>query len=243
VDDRRRPLPGEGHHERAEIRSTTPADDDGRVVVGGRVLKIIIHHEVEMSKCRIAFAAMLCVAATRVSAQRMDGMPTDRMVRFGFGGGVVVPREGATVNSVKTGVQGQGFMLIQLPGGLPALRMNVDYAKMKFDRPVTAGSATMVSGDRKVLDGVAGIRFDLIRGPVRPYVLAGVGAFKMEDVIGSTSFSDTNLGADGGAGISFKLGPLSGFVETRLQNVWTKKEGFVDTKSVQSFPVSFGLLF
>jgi hypothetical protein len=191
----------------------------------------------------VVAAAIVVAGAARLTAQRMDAMPTDRMVRFGLGGGVVVPREGATVNSVKTGVQGQGFMLIQLPGGLPALRMNVDYAKMKFDRPVTAGSATTVSGDRKVLDGVAGIRLDLVRGPVRPYVLAGVGAFKMEDVVGSTSFSDTNFGADGGAGVSFKLGPLSGFVETRLQSVWTKKEGFVDTKSIQSFPVSFGLLF
>jgi hypothetical protein len=196
------------------------------------------------NKSRIIVAVAIVVAwAGKLTAQRMDAMPTDRMVRFGFGGGVVVPREGATVMSVKTGMQGQGFMLIQLPGGLPALRMNVDYAKMKFDRPTTPGAATTLSGDRKVLDGVAGIRLDLIRGPVRPYVLAGVGAFRMEDVVGATSFSDTNFGADGGAGISFKLGPISGFVETRLQNVWTKKEGFVDTKSVQSFPVSFGLLF
>jgi opacity protein-like surface antigen len=196
------------------------------------------------NKNRIIVAAAIVVAgAGKLTAQRMDAMPTDRMVRFGFGGGVVVPREGATVLSVKTGVQGQGFMLIQLPGGLPALRMNVDYAKMKFDRPTTAGAATTVSGDRKVLDGVAGIRLDLLPGPVRPYVLAGVGAFKMEDVVGATSFSDTNFGADGGVGVSFKLGRISGFFETRLQNVWTNKAGFVDTKMIQSFPVSFGLLF
>lgn len=197
-----------------------------------------------ISKSQIVLAvAMLAGAASGLAAQRMDAMPTTRPVRFGFGGGVIVPREGATVLSIKTGVQGQGFMLVQLPAGLPALRLNVDYAKMKFDRPTTPGAVTDVSGDRTVLDGVAGLRLDLIHGPIRPYVLAGVGAFKMEDVVGSTSFSDTNLGADGGAGISFKLGSLSGFIETRLQNVWTKKSGFVDTKSVQSFPVSFGLLF
>ena len=196
----------------------------------------------------ILTVAVAMAAVPQLRAQRMESMPTSRPVRFGFGGGVIVPRTGASVQSLKTGVQGQGFVLIQLPGGLPALRANVDYAKMKFDRPTTTGSSTTVSGDRKVLDGVAGIRLDLLRGPVRPYVLAGVGAFRIEDVVeatsgSETSTSDTNFGADGGAGISFKLGPISGFLETRLQNVWTKKSGFVDTNSIQSFPVSFGLLF
>ena len=43
--------------------------------------------------------------------------------------------------------------------------------------------------------------------------------------------------------IGFKLGPISGFVESRLQNVYTKEKGFVDTKSIQQFPVVFGLVF
>jgi len=197
-----------------------------------------------MNRLMLVAAGSAAVAAS-AGAQRMDAMPSDRIIRFGFGGGVVVPREGATALSLKNGMQGEGFVLIQLPGGLPAIRANVDYAKMKFDRPTTGST---VSGDRTVIDGVAGIKIDLLRGPIRPYIMAGVGAFNIEDVItttgsGETSFSDTNLGADGGAGISFKLGPISGFVETRLQNVWTKRSGFVDTKTIQSFPVTFGLLF
>ena len=196
----------------------------------------------------ILVAVVLVPAATNAGAQRMDAMPSERMIRFGFGGGVVVPREGATALSLKAGMQGEGFVLIQLPGGLPAIRANVDYARMKFDSPTTTSGGTTVTGDRTVLDGVAGLKLDLLRGPIRPYIMAGVGAFNIEDVVsssntGETSFSDTNFGADGGAGISFKLGPISGFVETRLQNVWTKKSGFVDTKTIQSFPVTFGLLF
>ena len=40
-----------------------------------------------------------------------------------------------------------------------------------------------------------------------------------------------------------KLGPISGFVEARLQNVYTKEKGLVDTKSIRSIPVSFGVVF
>ena len=44
-------------------------------------------------------------------------------------------------------------------------------------------------------------------------------------------------------GFILRLGPISGFVESRLQNVYTKEKGFVDTKSIQQFPVVFGLVF
>ncbi len=74
----------------------------------------------------------------------------------------------------------------------------------------------------------------------------------MRDVLSATSSTSTglpttnsllNVGIDGGAGISIKLWHIDAVVETRLQNVWTKQGGLIDTKSIQSFPVSFGILF
>jgi hypothetical protein len=72
----------------------------------------------------------------------------------------------------------------------------------------------------------------------------------MKDVVSAATtggaeqtYTSTNLGIDGGAGLAFKLGPITGFAETRLQNVYTKEKGLVDTKSIQSFPVSFGIVF
>lgn len=189
----------------------------------------------------VAAVAMLTAAPALAVAQQMPGAPTVRPVRLGFAGGVIIPRTGATTASLKTGVQGQGFLLFQLPGGLPAIRANVDYAKMKVDHPTTnlAGE----TDERTMIDGVAGVKFDLIPGPVRPYIMAGVGAFNVKDLYGTTSVSDTNFGVDGGAGVSVKLGPIDAFVETRLQNVWTKQSGAAKSSSFQSFPVSFGILF
>jgi hypothetical protein len=110
----------------------------------------------------------------------------------------------------------------------------------------------VTDADRTVLDGVLALKLDLIRtGPIRPYVLAGVGAFNVKDVMSAAaassspeqSFRSTNFGIDGGAGVALKLGRIDAFVETRLQNVYTKQHGLVDTKSIRAFPVSFGVTF
>jgi len=170
-----------------------------------------------------------------------------RILRFGFAGGVIVPRTGATIRTFRTGVTGQGFLLLQLPGGLPGIRLNADYAKMDLDQ--VAGGAT---GNRTILDAVAGLKMNLLPGPIRPYVVGGVGAFNVKDILSAASSTSSglpttnsmvNFGIDGGAGISIRLWHIDAVVETRLQNVWTKQGGFIDTKSIQSFPVSFGILF
>jgi hypothetical protein len=187
--------------------------------------------------------------ARSVAAQASDPLssaaPSSRPIRIGFGGGVTVPRQGASAQTLKSGMHGQGFVVFQLPAGLPALRANVDFARMRFETPSTA-SASGVDGDRTLLAGVLGMKLDLLHGPVRPYLLGGVGAFSLEDAIdGATSDaarSQVNFGIDAGAGLSLRLGPLDAFVESRLQNVYTRQRGLVDTKSITAFPVTFGFV-
>ena len=193
-----------------------------------------------------AAATLLCLALPAAARAQ-----SDRPIQIGFGGGVAVPREGATARELEAGVQGQGFVLVRLPAGLPPLRFNVDYARQKFARPtaVRPGAALTdtAAAERTALAGVAGMRLDLLRGPVRPYVVAGVGAFSVKDALdvagGTRDYSNVNFGLDGGAGLAIRLGPISGFVEARLQNVYTKQQGLIDTKSIQSIPVTFGLVF
>ena len=193
---------------------------------------------------------LLPVVAPSAHAQSFDRTNDARPIRFGIAGGVVIPRTGGSTRELENGLHGQGFALLKLPGGLPALRLNVDYAHMQFAKPTagTASSTASTDGARTLLDGVAGMRLDLLHGPVRPYLLAGVGAFNVRDALTAAAAADrtvtsTNFGVDGGAGLAFKLGPIDGFVETRLQNVYTKQGGMIDTKSIQSFPISFGLTF
>jgi len=239
----RRPVPGD---QRPETTPPAPPYD------AGSDPDITLTRIPPMKLARLAAAAVVVLlpVVSHSARAQAPGASNDRPLRVGVAGGVVIPRTSGSARELESGLHGQAFALLKLPAGLPAIRLNVDYAHMQFGKPTTSTGATNVSnvdGARTLLDGVAGIHLDLLHGPVRPYVIAGVGAFNVRDVLETTAadrtVTSTNFGVDGGAGIAFKLGPIDGFLETRLQNVYTRDKGLVDTKSIQSFPVSFGITF
>jgi hypothetical protein len=184
------------------------------------------------------------------AAQMPGAMPGRRLVRIGFGGGVSVPTSNAKA-ALENGINGQAFLLIDT-GILPPFRLNLGYQKFDFREAITGAAA----GQTSILSGVGGMTVDLFRiGPLRPYVTAGLGAFSITDAIESLgtptaevstqtlgSTTTTRFGIDGGAGLALKLGRLEGFIEARLQNVYTEA-GAIDTRSIRSVPVTFGILF
>ena len=195
----------------------------------------------------LAFAASAPALAQRGMG---GGMDDQHMVRIGLGGGVSVPVSDAK-DAFKDGVNGTGFVQVRILGGLPALRFAFSYDRYKLKQ---AGGITPATGEDEVghsqiLGGTAGIKLHLIPGPIRPFVMAGLGAFNVKDVIdaasttGSVSASKTNFGVDGGGGVEIKLGRLSAFAEAMIQNVYTKSGGLVSRSSIQTVPVTFGLLF
>ena len=193
----------------------------------------------------------LLASAGALHAQGFGGSDYNqtRPIQFGIGGGAIVPRTNARAQDVLTGVTGQAYLLLRVAPGLPALRIGADFARMKFGDPRPGAATNALGSTRTQLAGIASLRFDLLPGPVRPYILAGVGAFNIRDALtaGGTlnadSLTTTRFGLDGGAGLSFRMGRVSGFVETRMQNVYTKSQGLINTKSIQNFPVTFGLIF
>jgi opacity protein-like surface antigen len=194
-----------------------------------------------------------CFAACAVNAVAAQGLAgTDfspRRLQIGIGGGAVVPRTNARYQDVLTGATGQAYLLLRIAPGFPALRIGADFSRMKFGAAQSGFNQQALGTTRTQLGGIASLRFDLLPGPVRPYVLAGVGGFNIRDAIDSTgkanaaTFSTNQIGVDGGAGLSFRMGRISGFLETRIQNVYTKAQGLIDTKSIQAFPITFGLIF
>lgn len=191
---------------------------------------------------RIRIVASISVLVVAPTAPLHAQMQEQHLVRVGFAGGLVVPTADAR-NALKNGVQGQGFLLFNL-GGFP-LRLNLGY--QHFDLAQALASSQSASGSSNLLGGVAGTQIDLLRGPVRPYLLAGVGGFNVTNMLTTTSGSSTsssqfNFGIDGGAGLSIAIGRLSAFVEGRVQNVYTQ-HGAINLKSIQAVPVSFGILF
>jgi opacity protein-like surface antigen len=189
-----------------------------------------------------ALAAVLVVPAA--GAMDMDQMSSGRIVSFGLGGGVSVPVSDAR-DAFKTGFNGQGFVRFNLKMLPIAPRVDFTFSKFNVDdaKLITTGT----TGTGQLLAGVANLQYSLIRGgPVRPYIVAGVGAynFKTElDNVANGSTSDTRFGVNGGAGVVFKLGhTLSAYVEGRLDNVFTDK-GVIATDQIQVVPVTFGVVF
>jgi hypothetical protein len=200
---------------------------------------------------RLVFAGFVATLATApADAQGFGGgYAQERMVQFGLGGGAIIPRTNARFQDVLTGATGQAFALIRIAPGLPAIRLGADFSRMKFGDPTTTVAGTLSGTTRSQLGGIASLRFDLLRGPVRPYLLGGVGAFSIRDAVAvsgssvDSTLSAFQVGIDGGGGISFKLGRLRGFVESRIQNVYTKDDGLINTKSILAIPITFGLIF
>jgi hypothetical protein len=200
---------------------------------------------------RLMFAGLVAtVAAVPTHAQGFGGGYEEvRLVQFGIGGGAIIPRTNARFQDVLTGATGQAFLLIRIAPGLPSIRLGADFSRMKFGDPTQTVAGTLAGSTRTQVGGIASLRFDLLHGRVRPYLLGGVGAFSIRDAVtvsGSfinTNLSTTEVGIDGGGGISFSLGRLRGFVESRVQNIYTKDEGLINTKAIQAIPITFGLIF
>ena len=195
-----------------------------------------------------AALAGLVVLSSTAFAQVGTRMEEQHMVRVGFGGGVTVPVSDAR-DAFKDGVNGTGFVLVHLTQGLPALRFAFSYDRFKL-KPVsgvTPAPGEDEAGHSQILGGTAGIKLHLIPGPVRPFVMAGLGAFNVRQLVnaasGSTTTSLTNFGIDGGAGVEIKIGRIAAFAEGRVQNVYTKSSGLINKNSIQSIPVTFGLMF
>lgn len=175
---------------------------------------------------------------------------------IGLAGGLTVPTANATT-PIKTGFNGQGYVLIRLLPGLPVLRFNIGYSRSSFngfqDSASSISSGGLSGRTREVVSGVGGLTFNLFHlGPVTPYLTAGVGAFDIRTSADTgttgagsttgTTQSTLDFGIDGGGGLALRMGRVSAFAEGRIQNVYTKGGGLIKgAKQIQAVPVSFGI--
>jgi len=183
----------------------------------------------------VALLSPLSLALGTSAVQAQSHQP---ILSIGFGGGAVVP-VGDAKSDFKTGVTGQGFLLVHL-GPLPALRFNLAFQKIDYKEVLGLPSA-----HANIYSGTGGLQISLLPGPVRPYITAGLGAFDVRnvaDTTNGTTSSKVHFGIDGGAGIAISIGRVSAFGEGRVQNIYTNDTGFVSRKSITQVPVSVGIL-
>lgn len=187
----------------------------------------------------------LAASAPGAAAQGLGGSGAPHMVRIGAAGGVIVPTSD-TRNALKQGIQGQAFVLLNVLQSFP-LRFNLGYQKLNLKSVIASSTQQAVTGgDTKIFSGTAGTQIELLHGPLRPYITAGLGGFSVKSTLEGSSVPDSpsqfKFGIDGGAGIALQLGRLSAFVEGKVQNIYTDA-GAINAKNIQAVPVSFGILF
>lgn len=164
---------------------------------------------------------------------------------IGFGGGASVP-VGDAKDAFKSGWHGSGIIRLNLPMMPFGLQGNFTYNHFKLDQQNTG-----FAGSGRILSGIADARFSLpIPGPIKPYLLAGVGTYNLKadpDSAGySAGSSTTKFGINGGGGVTINFPglPVHAFVEGKIENIYTDK-GF-NTAVTQDFktqiiPVTFGI--
>jgi opacity protein-like surface antigen len=197
-----------------------------------------------MSRALITAVILGALCASPATAQRMYGGASQRMIQLGIGGGLSVP-VGDAKDALENGYHLRGLVKVRPPGFPLGLRAALGYQKFDLSR-VPTGS----EGTGNMLSGLAGLIYGFHVGPVEPYVTASLGAFRMESKIDSTGTEtkadETKFGIDAGVGVEFKISRITGFIEGRLENVYTD-QGFdrslLEKNSTRIIPVTFGLMF
>jgi opacity protein-like surface antigen len=190
----------------------------------------------------LPLAGALVLALASVAAAQPGEDLSTRMISFGIGGGVSVPVNDAK-DAFKNGWNGQGFVRFNLK--MLPIQPRVEFNLNKFDLEEAKVGAP---GTQQIMSGLASAQFYLMHsGPVRPYIVAGLGAYNTKtdtEGVNATSVSSTDFGINGGAGLVLHFGSLvSAYAEGRIDNVYTKSGGVVDASQIQMVPVTFGVVF
>jgi outer membrane protein with beta-barrel domain len=181
----------------------------------------------------------IVMCAVALSLALLQSAAMARPVKIGFGGGVSVPVSDAKA-AFNNGFHGKAMVKWEAPVLPLALRGSVGYSQLDLK-----SLAPGVDGKSKIMSGLANISYGFPVGPIKPYLIGGVGAFNIKtEVGGTTNPSETKFGIDGGAGVEFKLGGISGFIEGKVENIFTDQgvNGAISDKTL-IVPVTFGIFF
>ncbi|HEY7568438.1 MAG TPA: hypothetical protein VH762_12745 [Gemmatimonadaceae bacterium] len=191
----------------------------------------------------------LCVASAVALTKVAAAQPADfgqgrttRPVRIMLGGGATVP-VGDFGKRYDDGYNLQGSLLFHFAGFPINLRTDVNYSRLKLNDVLQLTTPGYGNESAQLLGGLANLTVPLGVGPVRPYVMAGLGAFNVDPAQVGTELveSSVSFAINGGVGIQIRLFGLEAFVETRVNNVYTEK-GVIDKKGIQMIPITFGLI-
>jgi opacity protein-like surface antigen len=140
-------------------------------------------------------------------------LPAQAQVRFGVGGGLLMPM-GDYGTADKMGFVAGAGVVIPVGTAPVGVRVEGSYSQTSHDG---------IGGKSKIMGGMASLIYSFTgAGSVTPYVLAGIGYYNVKvDVTGFGSADESKVGFGGGGGIRFPMGSASLFAEARYMNIST----------------------
>jgi hypothetical protein len=172
-----------------------------------------------MKRVFLSLVALGCIAASTASAQR---------VKVSVGAGGVLP-SGDYSTLDNAGWHVLGAVEVGLPMTGLGVRVDGMYSQTTHAEGFLSGSTTLSGGSADLV-----YRIGAPAVPVKFYFLAGVGYYNVDLGVGSES----DVGYNGGAGLTFGLGGMNLFAEARYVGVMTS-----GTSDMTFFPITLGLAF
>lgn len=201
---------------------------------------------------RIALLAALVMTLTAPVAHAQfdpSAAPNQKPLHVWLGGGVSVPVSGNFKEAFDSGFNGRGMVTFQ-PAGFPVgIRLDLSFQKFALSSVEVSGGGIPLgeNASTQILSTLGNVVYTLPLGAFRPYISAGLGAFRIQTELDDPELDDADpqvqFGVNGAAGFQFSLSKsLTLFAEGRLDNIYTD-EGAIAAEDIQVVPVTFGIIF
>lgn len=188
----------------------------------------------------LVLAACLALPAGVAGAQQIDV----RAISFGIGGGVSVPFSSAR-DDYRNGFNGGAFVRLDF-GRVPwAVRADFSYQNFELQPGQIPVLGQPGGGTGTLLGGIGSAQYYLRPGKLRPYLLAGAGAYSVRtefDAQALATKSETRFGVRGGAGVLLTLGSLLLYAEGGVDHILPPSGG-AGGDAVRAAPLTVGVVF
>ena len=178
----------------------------------------------------------IILTAGLVALSASSSLAAQRLISIGLAGGVSVP-QGDLRTDANTGWHALATIVVSTPMQPLGLRADLAYNRFAFN---TATQATLGgSGNETVASATinATYRLPTPGTPTSPFLIAGLGAYRTDCSVEPECGAATHFGWNVGLGTKFYVLGFRSFLEARYHRTHR------DSRSVNYFPVTFGLLF
>jgi opacity protein-like surface antigen len=186
-----------------------------------------------MSSLRTAVAGLglLVVAAAA---------PAQAQFAIGLAGGATIP-SGSLTDRQNLGYNGLATLQLGVPAFPLQFRADLQYNSFGGKSFTNALNQAVDGSDTRVVSGSINGVFAILPGPVKPYLIGGVGYY---DTQLKGTDATRKLGYNYGAGVKFGLTGASIFVEARMHQINDATFAVGGARSSAKFiPVTVGIMF